>query len=115
MRYTEAKMQAITAEMLQDLDKETVSFSPNFDATIEEPDYLPAKLPNLLLMGSEGIAVGMATKIPPHNLNEVIDAIVFMISKAKFDEPEKLKEGKKAPDYIPNATLSYDVTLDDLM
>jgi DNA gyrase subunit A len=81
MRYTEARMAAITAEMLADIDKETVSYTPNFDATESEPDFLPAKLPNLLLMGSEGIAVGMATKIPPHNLGEVIDAIQFMISK----------------------------------
>src|SRR5476649_708265 len=91
MRYTEAKMQAITAEMLQDLDKETVSFSPNFDASENEPDYLPAKLPNLLLMGSEGIAVGMATKIPPHNLGEIVDAIVFMIGKAKIEGTESLE------------------------
>lgn len=82
MRYTEARMAAITSEMLADLDKETVSYSPTFDATEQEPVFLPAKLPNLLLMGSEGIAVGMATKIPPHNLGEVIDAIQFMISKS---------------------------------
>src|SRR5258706_6581308 len=82
MRYTEARMTAITAEMLQDLDKETVDVSPNFDATENEPVYMPAKLPNLLLMGSEGIAVGMATKIPPHNLGEVIDAAMVVIDKA---------------------------------
>jgi DNA gyrase subunit A len=75
MRYTEARLAGITAEMLFDLDKETVNYIDNFDATIKEPIFLPAKLPNLLLMGSEGIAVGMATKIPPHNLGEVIDAI----------------------------------------
>lgn len=85
MRYTEAKMSAITTEMLIDIDKETVEFAPNFDGSENEPIYLPAKLPNLLLMGSEGIAVGMATKIPPHNLGEVIDAILFMISKVKFE------------------------------
>jgi len=81
MRYTEARMAAIASEMLYDLDKETVEFTDNFDATIKEPLYMPAKLPNLLLMGSEGIAVGMATKIPPHNLSEVVDAIIFMIGK----------------------------------
>src|SRR5438034_1629686 len=86
MRYTEARMTAITAEMLQDLDKETVDLSPNFDATENEPNYLPAKLPNLLLMGSEGIAVGMATKIPPHNLGEVIDAAMVVIDKAAIDK-----------------------------
>src|SRR3989339_813959 len=84
MRYTEAKLAGITAEMLFDLEKETVDFVDNFDGTLKEPVYLPAKLPNLLLMGSEGIAVGMATKIPPHNLGEVIDALVFMIDKAKL-------------------------------
>ncbi len=99
MRYTEARMAAITSEMLVDLDKETVSYSPNFDATINEPVFLPAKLPNLLLMGSEGIAVGMATKIPPHNLGEIIDAIQFMISKTK----EK------------GGVLTSDVTVDELL
>ena len=87
MRYTEARLANITAEMLFDLDKETVNYIDNFDATIKEPVFLPAKLPNLLLMGSEGIAVGMATKIPPHNLAEVIDAIVFMIGKMKITPP----------------------------
>jgi DNA gyrase subunit A len=86
MRYTEARMAAITAEMLQDIDKETVDFVPNFDASQKEPVFLPAKLPNLLLAGSEGIAVGMATKIPPHNLTEVIDAITFMITKTTITE-----------------------------
>src|SRR6202030_92343 len=81
MRYTEARMQAITSEMLIDIEKETVEFAPNFDGSEDEPLYLPAKLPNLLLMGSEGIAVGMATKIPPHNLGEVVDAIMAMIAK----------------------------------
>lgn len=82
-RYTEAKLQAITQELLIDIDKDTVEFGPNYDGSFQEPLYLPAKLPNLLLMGSEGIAVGMATKIPPHNLGEVIDAIVFMIKRTK--------------------------------
>jgi DNA gyrase subunit A len=72
MRYTEARMAAITAEMLTDIDKETVEYVDNFDANLQEPVYLPAKLPNLLLMGAEGIAVGMATKITTHNLGEVI-------------------------------------------
>ncbi len=89
MRYTEARMAAITSEMLADLDKETVTYTPNFDATEQEPDFLPARLPNLLLMGSEGIAVGMATKIPPHNLGEVVDAIVHMIDKTKVVEGAK--------------------------
>lgn len=88
-RYTEAKLQAISMEMLADIDKETVDFAPNYDGSFDEPVYLPAKLPNLLLMGSEGIAVGMATKIPPHNLGEVIDAIQYMIGKTTFTHPTK--------------------------
>ncbi len=102
MRYTEARMQAITVEMLQDIDKETVDFSPNFDASEHEPNYLPAKLPNLLLMGSEGIAVGMATKIPPHNLTEVLDAVIAMIKKTTV-----MKE--------PQLTITSDVTMEDLL
>jgi len=81
MRYTEAKMTAIAEEMLFDIDKDTIKWVDNFDGTLQEPAFLPAKLPNLLLMGAEGIAVGMATKIPPHNLTEVIDAVVRMIDE----------------------------------
>lgn len=83
MRYTEARLAKITSELLQDLDKATVPFADNFDGSLQEPTVLPAKLPNLLLMGSEGIAVGMATKIPPHNLTEVCTAIVAMIEAGK--------------------------------
>lgn len=90
-RYTEARLTKIAEELLRDYQKETISFTPNFDGSENEPVVLPALLPNLLLMGSEGIAVGMATKIPPHNLAEVVDAILFSISKA-----EKV-EGLAAP------------------
>lgn len=83
MRYTEVKLAKIADMMLTDMEKETVDFIDNFDATLKEPVYLPAILPNLLLMGSEGIAVGMATKIPPHNLGEVVDATVAMIKEGK--------------------------------
>lgn len=83
MRYTEVKLAKIADMMLTDMEKETVDFTDNFDATLKEPVYLPAILPNLLLMGSEGIAVGMATKIPPHNLGEVVDAVIAMIGKGK--------------------------------
>ncbi len=83
MRYTEARLAAITNELLQDLEKKTVDFADNFDGSTKEPTVLPAKLPNLLLAGSDGIAVGMATKIPPHNLNEVISALKLMIEKGK--------------------------------
>jgi len=121
MRYTEARLAAITGEMLTDLDKETVDYLPNFDATLQEPTFLPAKLPNLLLMGSEGIAVGMATKIPPHNLGELIDAITFMIGKTKTIIAGKsfsltsnvtvddLLEFIKGPDF-PTAGAIYDIT-----
>lgn len=105
MRYTEARSSAISAEMLFDIEKETVDFEPNFDGTIKEPMYLPAKLPNLLLMGSEGIAVGMATKIPPHNLGELVDAIVFLISKTKVTNIES----GKAPTFV------FHTTVEDLM
>lgn len=83
MRYTEARLAKITSELMADLDKNTVPFIDNFDGSTKEPTVLPAKLPNLLLMGSEGIAVGMATKIPPHNLNEVCSAILSMIKHGK--------------------------------
>lgn len=108
MRYTEVKLAKIAQEVLCDLEKETVAFSPNFDDTLKEPDWLPAKLPNLLLMGSDGIAVGMATKIPPHNLTEVVDAVIFMIDKAQFVQKEGGSE-KEAK------ILHYDITLDGLM
>lgn len=94
MRYTEARMSGIAAEMLVDIDKQTVEYAENFDATLKEPIFLPAKLPNLLLMGSEGIAVGMATKIPPHNLSEVIDAIVYLIGKTKITDTSAAKSKK---------------------
>jgi DNA gyrase subunit A len=93
MRYTEVKLAHISDYMLLDIEKDTTDFSENFDATLKEPIYVPALLPNLLLMGSEGIAVGMATKIPTHNLNEVIDGVVAMIKKGKvITEKEKQEE-----------------------
>jgi len=79
MRYTEARLAPIAEEMLADIDRDTVDFVPNFDGTLQEPSVLPAKLPNLLINGSSGIAVGMATNIPPHNLGEVVDALTFVI------------------------------------
>ncbi len=81
MRYTEARLAAIAEELLADLDKNTVDFVDNFDATLKEPSVLPARLPNLLINGASGIAVGMATNIPPHNLGEVADAIVFILDQ----------------------------------
>jgi DNA gyrase subunit A len=89
MRYTEVKLAKISKFMLTDIEKDTVDFVDNFDATLPEPAYLPSLLPNLLLMGSEGIAVGMATKIPPHNLSEAVDAIIETIDKGKVVSSEK--------------------------
>ena len=77
MRYTEARLEALAEAMMADLDKETVDFVPNYDETTEEPTVLPAPFPNLLVNGSSGIAVGMATNIPPHNLREVIDGVIW--------------------------------------
>ena len=98
MRYTEAKLTKLAAEMLKDLDKETVDFIPNFDATEEEPTVLPARYPNLLVNGADGIAVGMATNIPPHNLAEVIDGAIAMIDNPEVTIDE-LMEIIPAPDY----------------
>ncbi len=81
MRYTEARLSKIASELLVDIDKDTVDFIPNFDDTTEEPVVFPAKLPNLLINGSTGISAGYATNIPPHNLQEVIDAIILKIDK----------------------------------
>ena len=79
MRYTEARLSKLSMEMVRDLDKETVNFYPNFDETLMQPEVMPSRFPNLLVNGSSGIAVGMATNIPPHNLGEVIDAVVYQI------------------------------------
>ena len=79
MRYTEARLSAVSMELLNQIDRDTVDFTPNFDGTLQEPDVLPAALPNLLVNGSNGIAVGMATNIPPHNLGEIVDALVYML------------------------------------
>lgn len=98
MRYTEVKLAGISAPMLLDIEKETVDFTDNFDATLKEPLYLPSLLPNLLLMGSEGIAVGMATKIPPHNLTEVVDAVIATIKKGRVIFEKKTQED--ATDFV---------------
>ena len=98
MRYTEAKLSKLAAEMLRDLDKETVDFIPNFDGSEEEPTVLPARYPNLLVNGADGIAVGMATNIPPHNLAEVIDGTIAMIDNPDITIDE-LMEYIPAPDF----------------
>ena len=104
MRYTEAKLFKISEEMLTDLDKDTVDFVPNYDETIKEPGVLPAKLPGLLLNGATGIAVGMATNIPPHNLSELCDGIVALIDNPEADVDE-LMEYIKGPDFPTAATI----------
>lgn len=134
MRYTEARLAPISQTMLQDMEKDTVDYIDNFDSTLKEPVYLPALLPNLLLMGAEGIAVGMATKIPPHNLTEVVDAVIAMIKKGKVvsdekdqekntdfvikkinlvasGEKEKLTEKEISPD---NISFESEITIDEL-
>ncbi len=98
MRYTEARLTKLASEMLKDLDKETVDFIPNFDGSEEEPTVLPARYPNLLVNGSDGIAVGMATNIPPHNLAEVIDGTIAMIDNPEITVDE-LMEYIPAPDF----------------
>ncbi len=90
MRYTEAKMMRITDELLQDIDNDTVDFAPTYDDVLEEPTVLPTKIPNLLVNGSSGIAVGMATNIPPHNLTEIIDALLLMVDNPDYTEDEIL-------------------------
>ena len=98
MRYTEARLSKLSSEMLRDLDKETVDFIPNFDGSEEEPTVLPARYPNLLVNGADGIAVGMATNIPPHNLGEVIDGAIAMIDNPEITVDE-LMEYVPAPDF----------------
>jgi DNA gyrase subunit A len=98
MRYTEARLASISDEMLGDIDKDTVNFGPNFDASLQEPLLLPATLPNLLVNGSSGIAVGMATNIPPHNLNEIADAIIYLLDHPEA-EIKDLMRYIKGPDF----------------
>ena len=88
MRYTEARMTKISEEILKDIDKDTVDFSPNYDDSMSEPDVLPSRVPNLLLNGSSGIAVGMATNLPPHRLDELIEALLLMIDKPECEDSE---------------------------
>lgn len=105
MRYTEARLQKIAEEMLSDIEKGTVDFKLNFDDTLEEPTVLPAAIPNLLVNGASGIAVGMATNMPPHNLNEVIDGVIAYIDNRDITIPELMKH-IKGPDF-PTGGLIY--------
>ena len=107
-RYTESRMSRIADEMMRDIDKNTVTWSPNFDGSLKEPDVLPSRFPNVLVNGSQGIAVGMASNIPPHNLGEVIDATVHMIEndlKGKDTEVSELLKIVQGPDFPTGAVI----------
>ncbi|MCK5426892.1 MAG: DNA gyrase subunit A, partial [Thermodesulfovibrionia bacterium] len=103
-RYTEARLTKLAEEILTDIDKETVDFVPNFDETTEEPVVLPAKIPNLIINGSTGIAVGMATNIPPHNLGEIVDGLVMMLEKPETHVKDLMKK-IKGPDFPTGSTI----------
>ena len=105
MRYTEIRMSKIAHELLADLEKETVDFAPNYDESESEPTVFPARLPNLLINGSSGIAVGMATNIPPHNLTEVINACLAMIENPDIDVPG-LMEHVPGPDFLTGSVIN---------
>ena len=109
MRYTEARLSKISMKMLADIDKNTVDFSPNFDETEKEPDVLPARFPNLLVNGTTGIAVGMATNIPPHNLREIVKAVVKIIDnrieEGRETEIEEILDIVKGPDFPTGAMI----------
>jgi DNA gyrase subunit A len=108
MRYTEARLRKIAEEMLEDLDKETVDFTPNFDDSLTEPSVMPSKIPNLLVNGASGIAVGMATNMAPHNLTEVVDGIIAYVDNKDIDV-EELLNYVKGPDFPTGATIyGYD-------
>ncbi len=105
MRYTEARMTTLAEELLKDLEKETVDFTPNYDGSLEEPDVLPSRVPNLLLNGSSGIAVGMATNIPPHSLDELVDGLLVLLDD-KEASLEQIMECIKGPDF-PTGGIIY--------
>lgn len=104
MRYTEVRMAKVAEVMLEDIEKETVDFVPNYDESLKEPSVLPAKVPALLINGSAGIAVGMATNIPPHNLSEVVDGLIMLIDNSDIEIPE-LMTAIKGPDFPTGATI----------
>src|SRR5687767_7259248 len=104
MRYSEARLSRIATEMLRDIEADTVDFVPNYDESRREPSVLPSRFPNLLVNGSSGIAVGMATNIPPHNLGEVINAILAMIDEPDIDV-ERLAKHVKGPDFPTGGTI----------
>src|SRR5438874_13160596 len=110
MRYTEARLSALAMELLRDIDKETVDYVPNFDGYEQEPVVLPGRFPNLLVNGSQGIAVGMATNVPPHNLGEVIDATGALIDDPEVPISQLMKKGR-GPDF---PTAGYIIARDGI-
>ncbi len=119
MRYTEARLSPLGMVMLKDIEKDTVDYVPNFDGTLKEPQVLPSPLPNLLVNGASGIAVGMASNIPPHNLGEIVDALVYLIEKGKDAEEvtvEELLRFVKGPDFPTGGIVyQYDENGNDLI
>ena len=113
-RYTEAKLSKIAGEMLREIDKETVDFYPNFDGTLQQPSVLPSRFPNLLVNGSDGIAVGMATNIPPHNLGEVIDGVIALIDNPDIEIDDLIKI-IPAPDYPTKGIIMVELVLEMLI
>jgi DNA gyrase subunit A len=99
MRYTEARMDRVASEMLKDIEKDTVDFQPNFDDTLEEPTVMPTQIPNLLMNGADGIAVGMATKIPPHNLRELISSLSAILDNKDITIDELIESHIQGPDF----------------
>lgn len=116
MRYTEARMSKLSEKFLEDIDKETVAWKNNFDDTLQEPAVLPAKFPNLLLNGSSGIAVGMATNIPPHNLRELTEALIYIIDNPEVSTEELVRQGfVKGPDFPTGATILRNKGIQDYL
>ena len=118
MRYTEVRMSRLSHELLSDIDKNTVDFNPNYDGSENEPTVLPTRIPNLLINGASGIAVGMATNIPPHNLNEVVDGVIAIIKDptlAQDDSIEKfiVETGFKGPDFPTGAEIKDNGGIND--
>ena len=101
MRYTEARLSKIAAMLLEDIDKDTVEFRANYDDSEHEPEVLPTRVPNLLVNGSEGIAVGMATRIPPHNLTEIVNATIALVQNPSLSLERIITQFVPGPDFLP--------------
>ena len=106
MRYTESRMTEICTMLMEDIDKDTVNFRPTYDDSDTEPELMPAAFPNLLANGSEGIAVGMATSIPPHNLHELCDALIYLIDNSGVNKTEEIMKFIKGPDFPTGGVIT---------